>query len=239
MMTMSSGMFQELLAQHERWLKLGRKRLLSFSTFLTTEVPPQHSTESARRLSLNHANLCALSAPYANLAESHIFASDLSHANLSYANLSRAYLERTDFTCTKLEGASLVGASLRKAKLEGAELFGANLFHARLENTCLDPLNKPNGDVKGFQRCGGYVLGYRTRQAGHVDEYEDGRWYNADWFSTSANDCHPGLYLWPLKALAHEWAIDREVIAVYSRPEDVHKAGLKWRTKAFLVLGSA
>jgi len=114
----------------------------------------------------------------------------------------------------------------------------ANLYWANLSGTCLDPDNAPNGDVEGFAHHGEFVIGYRTRQAGHIDKYRDGRVYSADWFSTSDTECHPGLYLWPTLDDAIAWQKDAEIIRVRTKPADVHRAGSKWRCRWFEVLGA-
>lgn len=147
------------------------------------------------------------------------------HANLDGASLG---------------GANLRGANLDGASLDGASLFGANLYGASLGDTCLDPDNKPNADVAGFRhrKDGRYVVGYRTRKAGHIKEYKNGRHYSADWFSTADTECHPGLYIWPTLTDARCWSMN-SLIRVSVRVKDIHRAGDKWRCREFEVLGSA
>jgi len=108
-----------------------------------------------------------------------------------------------------------------------------------LTDTCLDPENEPNADVAAFERCGDFVIGYRTRKARHIDKYRDGRTYSADVFSTADTECHPGLYIYPTVTQVKEWTIEQEIIRVHVRPCDVHRAGSKWRCREFLVIGKA
>jgi len=134
----------------------------------------------------------------------------------------------------------LSGANLSGADLYGAILRGANLYGADLQGTCLDPNNEPNGNVEGFETDGPFVVGYRTRQCPHIGEYKDGRIYSADWFSTSNDECHPGLYLWPRLDQAQRWATHgQEIIEVHTKATDVHRAGGKWRCRWFTVAGTA
>jgi len=96
----------------------------------------------------------------------------------------------------------------------------------------------PNGKTSMFrQQKEGMVIGYRTRRAGHIDKYRDGRVYSADWFSTSETECHPGLYLWPTKEEAVDWSWCDEIISVVTKAVDVHQAGHKWRCRWFQVVG--
>ena len=129
-------------------------------------------------------------------------------------------------------------ANLSWANLSRADLRGANLSWANLKNTCLDPDGEPNADVPGFRRDHGYVIGYRTRKAGHIDKYRDGRYYSADWFSVSDTECHPGLYLWPSFEAAVDFRPEEEIIKVRTKPSEVHHAGSKWRCRWFEVLGT-
>jgi len=180
----------------------------------------------------------------ANLYEANLSRANLSGANLSRANLSRANLSEANLSGADLSGANLSGANLSEANLSGADLFEvnlskANLYGADLPNTCLDPNNPPNAKIDEFiERDGELVIGYRTRKAGHIDEYRDGRTYSADWFSTSDTECHPGLYLWPSLKAAKQWK-DEETIRVVTSPADIHKAGSKYRCRWFKVLGTA
>ena len=156
-----------------------------------------------------------------------------------------ADLSGADLTGANLYGAVLYGANLSGANLSRANLYGANLYGANLNGTVLDPANEPDADVADFQMKGCCVIGYRTRKAGHIDQYRDGRIYAADWFSACATECHPGLYLWPTLAQARDWAreqncgADAEIIRVRTKPADVHHAGSKWRCRWFEVLGKA
>ena len=129
---------------------------------------------------------------------------------------------------------TVVAAAAAKANLSGADLFRADL-----SSTVLDPAAEPNGCIDGFAADGDYVIGYRTRAAGHIDQYRDGRVYAADWFSVCQTECHPGLYLWPTLEDASRYSGDVRFIAVKTRPADVHKAGTKWRCRWFEVIGAA
>ena len=135
--------------------------------------------------------------------------------------------------------ADLRGADLRMADLREANLRRASLHTAKLTGSVLDPDNTPNADVVGFEQSGDHVIGYRTREAGHIDKYRDGRTYAADWFSTCVTECHPGLYLWPTRKAAQEWSPGKEIIKVETSPADIHHAGTKWRCRWFRVVGCA
>ena len=150
-----------------------------------------------------------------------------------------ADLSGADLTGANLYGAVLYGANLSGANLSRADLSWANLYGANLSNTCLDPNNMPNANAEGFQAEGEFIIGYRTRKAGHIDKYRDGRFYSADWFSTDETECHPGLYLWPTLKHAVEFSGDVEMIRVRTKPSEVHRAGTKWRCRWFEVLGGA
>jgi len=124
-----------------------------------------------------------------------------------------------------------------KRNFTGANLTGANLYRANLTGTVLDPVNEPNGNVEGFEKQGKYIYGYRTRKAGHIDEYRDGRSYSADWFSTcEKTDCHPGLYVWPTVEQAKSYSGD-PLIKVRIPAWAVHKTPTKWRCVEFFVMG--
>ena len=168
-----------------------------------------------------------------------LYGADLSGASLSGANLSGANLYRADLYRADLYRADLYRADLTEANLTEANLSGAHLIEANLSGTCLDPSASPNGGVGGFEFDGEFVIGYRTRSAGHIDIYRDKRFYSADWFSVSDTECHPGLYLWPTIELARNYSGDEELIRVRTRPCEVHKAGSKWRCRWFEVIGSA
>jgi len=163
---------------------------------------------------------------------------DLSWVNLSWANLSGANLSRANLSGANLWRADLSDANLSRANLSRADLWRANLFGCNVHLTVLDPDNTPNADVDGFERDGEYIIGYRTREAGHIDMYRDGRIYAADWFSTCTTECHPGLYLWPSLEQARDFSpCCSEFIRVRTKPADVHRAGTKWRCRWFEVLG--
>jgi hypothetical protein len=188
---------------------------------------------TGKRADLSGADLSG-----ARLSDADLSGADLTRTRLSGANLSYADLSYADLTRTRLSGANLSGADLSYAKLSGADLTRTRLWKTNVANTCLDPNNQPNGDIAGFERCGRYVVGYRSRQAGHIDKYRDGRTYTADWFSIADTECHPGLYIWPTIEASLAW-IDGYHIRVYVLPEDVHRAGAKWRCRMFKVVGSA
>ena len=188
---------------------------------------------------LSGADLSGADLSGANLSGANLSGADLYGADLSGANLSGANLSGADLYGANLSGANLSGADLYGADLSGADLYGADLSGANLSNTCLDPFASPNGGVGGFEFDGEFVIGYRTRKAGHIDIYRDKRVYSAEWFSVSATECHPGLYLWPTIELARNYSGDEELIRVRTRPCEVHKAGSKWRCRWFEVIGPA
>ena len=169
---------------------------------------------------------------------------DLADADLTRANLVRVNLASTNLARANLAHANLIGANLARANLTGANLIGANLARANLAgtnlaSTVLDPCAIPNGDAADFERDGEFIIGYRTRAAGHIDMYRDGRYYSADWFSVCEHtECHPGLYLWPSLEAARNWTPSVEIIRVRTRPGEVHHVGSKWRCRWFEVLGS-
>ena len=210
----------------------------------------------------NKANLRGAHLEGANLENAYLIDADLENANLENANLENAYLIDADLENANLiranlwganledanlRGANLEDANLRRADLKGADLEGANLRRADLEganllNTVLDPNNKPNNDTREFQDDPdnpGYCIGYRTREAGHIDMYRDGWTYSADFFSTAPTECHPGLYLWPTMQAAIEFSgKEIEYIQVSAPKDHIHKAGSKYRCRWFTVIGS-
>lgn len=156
------------------------------------------------------------------------------------ANLTRTNLSGADLTGAYLTGANLAWANLAWANLAGANLSGANLTRVDVSETVLDPNRPANGDVDGFERDGDDVIGYRTREAGHIGIYRDGWTYSADWFSTCPEtECHPGLYLWPTLAQSMEWESRGDHIRVTAPAAHVHHVGGKWRCRWFTVLGRA
>jgi len=151
-------------------------------------------------------------------------------------------LHRARLTNAQLRDACLDKANLSWATLDGTSLWFANLAGAILEGTCLDPANSPNGRAEDFDPYEkGLVIGYRTRKTPYIGEYRDGRTYSADWFSTADTQCHPGLYLCPsiLRVQISVSPSPKEIIAVVTHPEDIHRAGSKWRCRWFRVLGDA
>jgi hypothetical protein len=120
---------------------------------------------------------------------------------------------------------------LQFANLQFANLQFANFQDANLQNTCLDPTNVPNGICTDFEKCGQYVVGYRTQASGYLV----GKTYTASVFSTCPKtECHPGLYICPTKeqVLKHYCY---PLIRVYVKPEDIHKVGDKYRCRMFEV----
>lgn len=127
------------------------------------------------------------------------------------------------------------GAKLQRAKLQGAKLQGANLRGANLQNTCLDPMNRPNGDVEGFELTSdGWAIGYRTVNSPHVGGpgYVVGQAYQAPVFSTCSTDCHPGIFVSRTIEAALEWG--SSVVKVIFRPWECHRAGAKWRVRELI-----
>jgi len=191
-------------------------------------------SDAMKRVLDNHAQwLTGAGGERANLRGANLSGADLREANLREANLRGA-----DLFGANLRGADLREANLREANLRRADLRGANLCGADLYATCLDPENEPNADVGGFEREGEYIIGYRSRKAGHIDKYRDGRFYSADVFSTSDTECHPGLYLAPSIEALPEVA-SGPYIKVRTLPSEVHKVVAKWRCRWFEVLGDA
>ena len=140
---------------------------------------------------------------------------DLQRANLRWADLQNADLQNAD-----LQNTNLWNTNLWNAKFDGAKLTG----------TCLDPTNKPSG-AYGFKLENGRAIGYRT-----TSNYEVGKTYKAPVFSTSSTECHPGLYLWPTLEQAIDYSGSwNTFIKVSAKPEDIHKAGNKYRCKEFHV----
>jgi uncharacterized protein YjbI with pentapeptide repeats len=191
---------------------------------------------------LSGANLFGANLSWANLRGANLFGANLFGANLSWANLRGANLSEANLSGANLFGANLSEADLREADLREASLFGANLFGAVVVNTVLDPVNVPSGAGPEFSSdtmMPTYVIGYRTRKAGHIAQYLDGRVYSADIFSTcTETGCHPGLYLWPTFTKARRWSGTDEIISVRTKVGDVHQAGGKYRCRWFEVIGS-
>ncbi|RLG44721.1 MAG: hypothetical protein DRN81_03830, partial [Thermoproteota archaeon] len=141
-----------------------------------------------------------------------------------------------------LAAVNFEGVDLTNHNLAGLHLQGVNLT-----GTCLDPENKPNGDVEGFEvdpTDSSRVIGYRTRKSLFNGDLEmvDGETYTAPVFSTAETECHPGLYLYPtahtVDAFCKEHNVRHyEIIRVTTRSCDVHRAGSKWRTKELQVVG--
>jgi len=198
-----------------------------------------------QRAYLQSANLQSANLFGANLSKTNLFGANLRYANLWTADLRSADLRSANLESADLRSADLFRADLSEANLFRADLRSANLFRsdlsgANLQGTCLDPENIPNGDVVGFERCGRYVIGYRTRKAGHIGMYRDGRTYTANFFSVANTECHPGLYIWPTLWQSKLFSrMNVEHIRVYVLPEDVHHAGIKYRCRMFQVIGSA
>jgi hypothetical protein len=195
------------------------KRKVTFKTLATKAI--------AAGANLVYADLVDANLAGANLRDANLRDADLRGANLVYADLRGANLREAYLRDADLRGADLRGADLRGADLRGADLEGANLW-----GTCLDPKNKPNGDIKGFESTGKWVLGYRSENSHIINpafKYKKGHWYTAPNFSTANTECHPGLYLKPTMANLSN------PIKVKSLAKNVHWAGGKWRTKRFYV----
>ena len=176
----------------------------------------------------------------ANLSRANLYGANLSRAYLSGADLSRANLSGADLAGANLYGANLSGANLSGADLSRANLYGANLSGADLAHTCLAHDSPASGANSEFESDGEHVIGYRTRCAGHIDQYRDGQFYSADFFSVCPDtSCHPGLYLWPTLDEARDFSGDAEFIRVRTRSDMVHRGGNKWRCRWFEVLGPA
>lgn len=159
---------------------------------------------------------------------------DLSEATLHSANLCYTALRNANLRGAYMPYANCAHADLSGANLERAELWGVNFFNTNLTNTCLDTRNTPNGLVNAFDVENGYVVGYRSREAGHIPEYLVGHTYSATWFSTCTTECHPGLYICPTIADVKDYSDN--VIKVYTKAAVVHKAGLKYRCRWFKVI---
>ena len=231
---MDAAQLTEILAKHRAWFDggckdgVGRKANLFRTNLFRTNLSAANLRDAdLRDANLIRADLSAADLREANLIEANLIGADLRGANLRDADLRDANLIRADLSAADLCDANLIDTNLMEA----------NLIRANLTGTCLDPLNQPNGDVEGFERDGDYVIGYRTREAGHIDEYQDGRHYSADWFSCCPEtECHPGLYLGPTVEHAKEFG--SPVIRVQTKPEHVHHVGTKWRAREFYVLGA-
>jgi hypothetical protein len=113
--------------------------------------------------------------------------------------------------------------------LQNAILWNTKFDGAKLTGTCLDPTNKPSG-ADGFMIENGRAIGYRSES-----NYVVGMTYKAPVFSTSPTGCHPGLYLWPTLEQARAYCWFSTCIKVSAKPEDIHKAGDKYRCKEFHV----
>lgn len=171
---------------------------------------------------------------------------NLRGVNLEWTNLRGATLIEADLSCANLSGVNLEWSNLSEADLSGANLSCANLSEAYmrevnmseadLTGTVLDPKNKPNANIEGFEIEGQYVIGYRTQNSPAMggDGYEVGESYEAPVFSTCETKCHPGLYLYP--TLERVKALPGPYIKVRALISDVHEAGNKWRCKKFEVL---
>jgi len=154
----------------------------------------------------------------------------------------RAHLSGADLSDAYLSGADLRDADLRGADLSGADLRDADLKRAKRSKTVLDPTITPNGDVAGFARKGRFVFGYRSANSccmNETFEYVVGKRYVASVFSVADTECHPGLYLFPTLEAAQEFGKDRTVpgyIKCRALASHGHRAGNKWRFKAFTVV---
>jgi hypothetical protein len=177
----------------------------------------------------------------ADLRDADLRDADLREAYLSGANLSGADLSGADLSGADLSGANLRGANLSGADLSGANLRGANLSGANLSKTILDPINKPNQNIDGFEKQDDvWVFGYRTRSTSAAGKtLQDDRIYGTEVFSTCSTECHPGWYLWPTLKHSKDYSDQGPYIKVRARICDMHKAGSKWRSRAIWVIGEA
>ena len=174
----------------------------------------------------------------ADLRRVYLCGADLRETNLYRANLHGADLRRTNLSEVDLRGTDLSETNLSGADLSGTNLRGVNLYKACVSGTVLDPDNAVNNDVKAFKYYSkGFVIGYRTRKAGHISKYQDGRTYSADWFSTCKTECHPGLFVWPTIKQVRDFSGNVECISVKIPKKHIHKAGSKYRCRWFTVLG--
>lgn len=162
---------------------------------------------------------------------------DLRAANLGWADLPMANLRGA-----KLRDADLRGACLQGANIQGVNLQMADFEGADLRDTILDPVNEANQDISRFEtitdRNGSeWCVGYRTANSLHVGrtEYKVGEEYKAPYFSTSDDECHPGLYVWPSYKMSMNYS-NSACIKVIFRPHDCHRAGYKWRVREFIVV---
>jgi hypothetical protein len=122
--------------------------------------------------------------------------------------------------------------------LWGAYLQGANLRRAKLENTILDPTNIPQGKVNLFEKLGkNWLIGYRTKNSPVIDKkhvYEIGELYEANAFSTSKTDCHPGLFVCPtIEEVLKKYK--PPIIKVIFQSYDLHSTVNKHRVHWFIV----
>ena len=233
---MKASEIREVLDAHAAWLRNGSEKRADLGGANLREA-------NLRRANLRRANLGGANLRRANLGGANLREADLNWADLGGANLRRANLRRANLRRANLGGANLREANLRRADLCGADLGRANLREADLRwanlcganlgGTCLDPAGKSNGDVATFARDGGLVVGYRTANSPVVGGagYESGKTYTAPVFSVADTECHPGLYLAPTI-----YSVERPgpYVKVWARPEDVHKAGTKWRAREFV-----
>jgi hypothetical protein len=128
----------------------------------------------------------------------------------------------------------------------------------------LDPNNKPNGVVDGFERDGDYVLGYRANHSIYMNNgprygYLTQHIYTAPVFSTSNSAGHPGLFIGPSIGSLFECVEDlvleanvterTKIIKVKSLAADIHchfdertvfeaneRPFKSWRTREFEVI---
>ena len=204
---MTKTELDKILEEHKKWLR----------------------DEGGKRANLNNADLQGADLRGAYLQDAYLQGADLQGADLRGAYLRGADLQGADLQCADLRGAYLQCAYLQGAYLQDAYLQGADL-----RKTCLDPSNSPNGDVTGFTTDGNLCIGYRTPNSINIDPshiYEPGKTYEAPHFSTSDTDCHPGLYVRPVR--------EDGDIEVRFLPADCHHAWDKWRVKKFTVKETA
>jgi len=186
------------------------------------------------RAILNDTLMTRCNLKKANLEGANMFRANLIDADIRGANMRGAYMNQTNLHRADARDADLTGADLRTAHVEATCFDVANL-----SETCLDPRIAPNGEADDFRRdASGWVVGYRTAKPIFMSgpKYKVGRLYKAPIFSTSHFECHPGLYLYPrIRDVVFEFS-NREIIKVITCPEDIHKVGMKYRTRWFAVL---
>lgn len=121
METISKTKLQNMIEQHQLWLK-------------------SHSTEGKRfKLYLSNVDLSFESLKDANLPRSY-----LANCDLSYSDLSN-----TNFFDADMSNATLIGCNLQNANLSHASLYGTDLRNANLVGCKLNNTNLNDTDLRG------------------------------------------------------------------------------------------